>query len=91
MGLGCVAMFLSLLLLGFCWFGFGSILILHFHEFLDLFVVEVFTEIPLPLSNLNLQTPRSLHFLSIALLSSSFLILVLVVLFGQAFLPRMSI
>lgn len=82
-----VAVFLPFLL-RFCWFGFGAVLILHFHELIHLFLVEVLTEIPLPFGNLNLQTPRSLHFLSIALVRSySFVLLLL----AQAFLPRMSI
>lgn len=65
MRLGRVSMLLPLLLLLFCGLGLCAVLILHFHELLNLLLVEVLTEIPLPLGNLNLQTPRPLRLLPI--------------------------
>ena len=78
---------LPLFLLRLCWLHLCAVLILHLHELLDLPLIEVLTEIPLPLRNLDLQTPRPLAFLSIALLRPRPLLLLPL---AHAFLPRLS-
>ena len=73
MRLGRVSLLLPLLLLLLCGFDLCAVLILHFHELLDLLLIEVLTEIPLPLGNLHLQTPGSLPLLPISLCPTALL------------------
>lgn len=85
MRLGSVSMLLLLFLLLLCWSYLCTVLVLHLHELLNLLLVEVFTEIPLPLSDLNLQTPRPLPVLSRPFLPRSLVLLPL----ALTFLPRL--